>query len=298
VVDSNLALLQSPGSFLLALLIVAFGHTAHANAQTKNTLWRVAAGEKTAFLLGSIHFLQKSSYPLNPVIEQAFDSSKRLVLEIDLNAPEKTQAIAFQRGVYRDGTTLRDHISSESYALTEREGKELGLDMQMLAGVKPWLVTFTMLALKLQKLGFDPNYGVDRYFADRAQRAGKITSGLESFDFQIGLVDSLSTREQEAMLLQTIKEIDGLDNVLNQIVQAWTKGDLAALEELLNGSKNDFPDLHEKLIAARNRRWLSQIDKIMEQDGTALIVVGAGHLVGKEGVVELLKQRGYRVEQL
>jgi uncharacterized protein len=107
----------------------------------------------------------------------------------------------------------------------------------------------------------------------------------------------LSKRDQESLLRETVGEMELLVTNINQIVQSWLNGDSDSLEALLLGGMKEYPELHEKIIVDRNRRWVPQIEKVLAQDGDAIVVVGAAHLVGKDGVIEMLKARGYRLEQ-
>jgi hypothetical protein len=284
----------------LLLLLAPLAGSGQASAQEKSFLWKVRSEKNSVYILGSIHFLKKESYPLKQSIEQAFDAVSKLVLEIDLQSatPEKTRRVTLENGVFRDGTTLQQNVDKETYDLTERRARELGIDLRAMNPLKPWLVAMMLTTMKLQKLGFDPNYGVDRYLAERAKRSGKSTGGLESLEFQIGLLDGLSRRDQEMMLRETLKELDRLDQGVDQIVQLWLKGDVGSLEEWLLAGMREYPEVHEKIIVERNRRWLPQIEKMIAQGENTMVVVGAAHLVGREGVIELLKQRGYTVEQL
>ena len=281
---------------LLALLAIP----AICGAQEKSLLWKVRSGPNTVTILGSIHFLKKENYPLKKNIEDALDSAKKLVLEIDLQATDsqKTQQVIMEKAVNRDGSTLQENVSPENYALAEEKARDLGIDVRSLSPFKPWFVALTLSSLKLQKLGLDPNYGVDRYLAERAKKSGKPIAGLETFEFQIGLFDQLPAKEQELMLRQTLQEMDLLEKGAERIVQAWMKGDSASLEELLLAAMREYPDLYQKLIVDRNRRWLPQIERMIKQGENPLIAVGAAHLIGKDGIIELLKQRGYTVEQL
>src|SRR5262245_34022112 len=133
--------------WLIVLFALSFGLTAAGECQAKNTLWRISSGDKTVFLLGSIHFLKKSSYPLDPAIERAFEASEKIALEIDLQpkTADATRELAMQRGIYLDGTMLRDHLSSDTYQSAERHLRQLGLEIQSLNPLKPWLVAFTIL---------------------------------------------------------------------------------------------------------------------------------------------------------
>lgn len=282
------------------VLLAAPANPRPASGQEKSFLWNVRSEKHSIYILGSIHFLKKDSYPLKKSIEQAFDAVSKLVFEIDLESatPEKTQRVTLANGLYRDGTTLQQNVDKETYDLTERRALELGIDPRALSPLKPWLAALTLTTRKLQKLGFDPSYGVDRYFAERAKRNGKSTGGLESLEFQIGLLDGLSRRDQEMMLRETLRELERLDQGVEQIVQFWQKGEVGLLEEWLLAGMREFPAVHEKMIVERNRRWLPQMEQLIARGGNAMVVVGAAHLVGREGVIELLKQRGYTVEQL
>ena len=287
---------QTVGWVFSLVLLTLFCET--VAAQDKSFLWQIQSGKGNIYILGSVHFLKKENYPLNKTIEKVFDDTQKLVLEIDLNSEDAgmVQRITLEKGIDRD-RTLQQSVSPETYSLAEKRAQELGIDIRTLSPLKPWVVALTMTALQLKKLGFDPNYGVDRYLAERAAKSGKVTMGLETVAFQIGLIDQLSERDQESMLRQSLKEMDLLDRALDQIVRAWSTGDVSALEALLLSGMREYPAVHQNVIVARNRRWLPEIEKMIQQGESTLIVVGAAHLVGKDGVIELLRARGYTVEQ-
>src|SRR5262245_34054372 len=241
----------------------------------------------------------KKTYTLTKTIEKAFNNTQKLVLEIDLKSEDSGtgQRITLEKGINRD-RTLQQSLSPETYSLAEKRAQELGINLHALSPLKPWVAALTMTALQLQKLGFDPNYGVDRYLAERAAKSGKEIVGLETVAFQIGLIDQLSEIDQESMLRQSLKEMDLFDRGLDQIVRAWSTGDVATLERLLLSGMQEYPAVHQTIIVDRNRRWVTRIEKMIEQGESALITVGAAHLVGKDGVIELLRTRGYIVEQM
>lgn len=282
-----------------ALLLLAAIQPLRLNAQEKSFLWKVSRGENTLYLLGSIHYLGKEHSPLRRSIFEALDKSKKLVLEIDLNSlsPEATQRVTLEQALYRDGTTLDQNIDPEVYRAAEKRAAQLGLNIKVLSPMKPWFVALTMTALKMRQLGLDPNLGVDRQLAERARLNGTPTGGLETFEFQIGLMDRLDKREQENMLRETVADLDRIERDIGRIVQAWLSGDGAGLENLLLAGKKKYPDLYAKLIVERNRRWLSEIEKLVNEGGGAMVVVGAAHLVGEDGVIAMLKSRGYKLEQ-
>jgi len=284
---------------LTLVLLLALSAAPSLEAQERTLLWKVSEGDKSIFLLGSIHYLRKENYPLNQAILDAFDASDRLVLEIDLqNTPAgAAQRLTLDKAIYRDGSNLAQNVSQETYQLASKRAAELGIDMQVVQPMKPWFVAMTMLAVKLQRMGLDPKLGVDHHLAERAKRDGKPTSGLETLEFQLGIFDQLSKREQELMLRETAGELERIDKNVKDIVESWLKGDGERLAALLLAGMRQYPELQQKLVIERNRRWLDQIAKLVEQGSNAMVVVGAAHLVGQEGIVDMLKARGLSVEQ-
>jgi uncharacterized protein len=139
---------------------------------------------------------------------------------------------------------------------------------------------------------------VDRHFFERARKAKKDVLWLETADFQLNLLDSLPAKTQEESLLQTLKELDQFETEFEQIMRAWATGQEKQLNDLLLASFKEYPDIYAKLISERNRSWLPKIEGHFQGGNKTLIVVGAAHLVGPDGVVELLKKKGYSVEQL
>ena len=285
------------GSVLLAMLWL--GAAAHVRADEKSLLWKVSKGSSSVYVLGSIHYLRSENYPLKKAILDAFETSKRLVLEIDLNATsgQAAQRLMLEKALFRDGTSLPQNISAETYQLAAERATQLGIDMGIFNPMKPWFAAINLIAIKLKALGLDPRRGVDQYLAGEAKRRGKPISGLETLDFQIGLLDQLSKQNQEAMLRETVSELDLLDRNIDEIVRSWADGDEAVLAKLLLAGMVEFPEIHQKVLVERNRRWLPEIEKSLEQASEALIVVGAAHLVGPDGIIEMLKTKGYSVEQ-
>ena len=284
---------------LLGATICLFDFYSNLAAQEKSFLWQVRSPQNTVHVLGSIHFLKKGSYPLNRIIEETFNGTKKLVLEMDLRSanPEKVRQLTLQKGVSSDGLPLDQRVSKDTYAIVSKRAAEAGVDVRALAPFKPWVVAMTLASMKLQKLGFDPSFGIDRYLADRAEQAEKSIEGLETAEFQIDLFDRLSARQQELFLRQTLLEIDQLESSADKIVQAWRSGDSKAMENLLLRGMHEYPEVKKVIIDDRNRRWLPQIEKLLAQGDNTLVVIGAAHLVGKDGVIELLRDRGYTVEQ-
>ena len=289
--------------WLLLLLFFTTSESAAQNviqAPVKSCLWKVVSKDSTIYLLGSVHLLKSDAYPLGQVIEQAFGDSTKLVLEVNLdslNSPD-AQQMMLTKALLPEGKTLNETLSPATYQAVQQKVEALGLDIEALKRMKPWFLSLSLVAMKMQQLGYDAQHGVDRHFFDRARKAKKEVLGLETADFQLNLLDSLSAKTQEESLLQTLKELDQFETDFEQVVRAWAAGQEKQLDSLLLESFKEYPDIYAKLISERNRNWLPKIESHFRDGNKTLVVVGAAHLVGRDGVVELLKQKGYSVEQL
>lgn len=268
-------------------------------AADKRPLWKIQSKKNVVYLMGSIHYLKPQNYPLDQAMEDAFKNSKKLVLEINLESADKEQQqLMLMKGLYTDGRTLKEGVSAETYVLAEKELKALGSDIRSFNQFKPWLVALTITALKLQRLGFDPNHGIDRYFYRKAKAENKEIAGLETFEYQIDLFDGMSERTQELLLLQTLKDVHAMEGVVDTIVKAWASGDMKTLDSVLLRSLREHPEVYQRFVSDRNRAWLPKIESYLSQSENYMVVVGAGHLAGKDGIIEMLKAKGYSVEQL
>jgi uncharacterized protein len=270
-----------------------------SEAAEKKSLWRIRSKNNVVYLLGSIHYLKSENYPLADAIEAAFRDANRVVFEIDMEGAQgQAQQLMAFKGLYTDGRTLKDHVTPETYALAERQFTRVGLDIQIFNQFKPWFTALSLLAVKLQALGFDPSQGIDSYFSRKAKQEKKETSGLETLEYQFDLFDKLPQRVQEALLLQALSGGESTEAAVNSVVKAWAAGDLQALDALLLRDWRDYPELYQSLVVNRNRAWLPKIESYLWQNENTLVIVGAGHLGGNDGLIEMLKARGYSVEQL
>ena len=269
-------------------------------AQEKNFLWKVASDKGSVYLLGSIHLLKSQDAKLKPIIDETFNKSQRLAFEVDLTQenPEQIQKLIWQKGINLDGKTLQQKVSQETFQSATVWANDLGIDIKVLNPLKPWLAGLTLTVMTLQKLGYNPESGIDRQLARRAKLANKPVSGLETHESQFDVFDRLTPALQEMMLRQSLKEVEQIGGMVDDMVRAWRDGDIVAAEKLFLGSMKEFPEIREKLLDERNRNWLPQIEKFIASGEATLVVVGAAHMVGKNGIIELLKARGYKLEQM
>lgn len=292
---------------LLVILVLLWSHLALAVNSTHEVpvvesaqiLWKVQSPQNTIYLAGSIHVLQKDHYPLHHEFDDAFNASSRLIFEVDLDGLSSplAQMNMLRKGLYLNGETLPTVLSPESYATAKAGLAGLGQQIEDFHRLKPWMVATAVMALELQKLGFESAYGVDRHFFEKAKAAGKDIQGLETVEFQLNLFDQLSPSIQEQFLLQTLEDLKNLGTQVSDMVEAWKQGNVQQLEALLAGM-GEYPELNQALVINRNHDWLPHVERALQEKKPVFIVVGALHLLGKEGLVEALKEKGYLVQQL
>lgn len=294
-----LALLAIVFSLSLGAATVAAQQSPATEKTSRGCLWEVSSEKGTLFLLGTVHLLKPGTHTVSPAAAAAFRQAGTILLELDLDegeSPESRQM--FARKATLQGETLEDKVSRETLDLAKEKTEALGLPFERLRNLKPWSLSLTLSLFKLQTLGFDPKHGVDRYYFEKGKQAGKEIRALETMEYQLDLFDGMSDRLQEEFLLQTLGELDRLGEETEQLVQAWSGGEVEVLAELMRKSFEDYPGLYQRLIVERNKNWLLEIDPILDRPGTTLLVVGALHLVGPESVVALLEKQGYTVKQL
>lgn len=280
--------------------LVAVHLRADASPGQKSFLWKVRSNASTVYLLGSVHAFRKGLYPLPRKIEDAFSESDTLVVEADINGLGVESAMAMLGGaLYPENETLERHLSSETFELAKKRLAGFGIPIELFQKTKPWLLALMISALEMQKLGLDPEYGIDRHFLDKA-RDGKRIVELESIAYQVNLLSSLSDAEQDVFLLHTLKDMDHLQQEMEIMLTAWSAGDTKVMESILTKEAGQDPGIssvYEKLLSERNKGMSSRIEGFLKTGGKYFVVVGAGHLVGKGGIPELLRGKGYSVEQ-
>ncbi len=281
----------------VALLAVA----AFANLRADPAAWRVTAsngGEVT--LLGSMHYLKDEDYPLPESVSRLYERADALVMELDLDdlGSASQQSTLLGAAMLPSGTRLRDVLDAELYAHTDRRARELGVDLELLANFEPWLVAITLLDQGMGQLGYHAERGLEQYFVGLAEPDGKEIYGLESLESQIRIFDELPRSSQQALLEQTLDELEAADDAMRELAGAWRHGELETLTEKLLADFEGFPGLYDSLVVDRNRRWIEPLEQYLRERRRYLVVVGALHLVGPDNVVMLLEQRGYTVTRL
>lgn len=284
---------------VLSVLGGAFSPQSHAEETSKSCLWSIQKGSHKLYLLGSIHVLKSDAYPLAAAIENAYSSSQKVVFETDMNAmldPAVAQKM-MQLALYPEGQTLNQQLRPDTLNKLKAKMSELGLPMQQFSRFKPWFIALTLAQLELQRMGFTPAFGVDMHFFGRTKSDQKGTGFLEPIDFQLNLLSKMSASDQDALLVQTLEEMGIITELAADMLAYWKSGDAENLYHLLNKSFEERPGLRDKLLIQRNKRWVSGIEALLKENKNVLVIVGAGHLVGPDSLVDLLRKNGHSVKQ-
>jgi len=160
------------------------------------------------------------------------------------------------------------------------------------------MLALTLVEFEWQKAGFDQMYGLDRHFHDRAKVEGKMVQGLETVDYQLSLFDGMTMAEQDHLLAETLKEIDTEQANMAKLMEAWKAGDAPTVERIVLSALRQEPQLYQRLLVDRNKAWVPKLEALFARTGHTFVVVGAAHLVGPDGLISLLRAKGYTVEQM
>ena len=283
----------------LAFAFLALTAGAQAPRTDNPALWKVSGPQGSLYLFGSFHLLPPDVAWRTPAVARALEEAGTLVFETDVagaNEEKTMQPLMVKYGLLPAGQTLRGILPEKTNAELERAATELGLPPEALAPMRPWLAGMVLGVQFVIKQGYDPAKGVEQQVIAWAKQNGKALATLESIESQLRIFADL-TREQEVDLLTvSLREIRETPAALAEMLAAYRTGDQAALEKTLNAGFDGLPALRQRILGDRHRKWLPRIEKMIADGGGCVIIVGAAHLVGRDGLIALLRAQGYKVE--
>jgi uncharacterized protein YbaP (TraB family) len=285
-----------------ALLLSLAAGVAHAEPP-KPLLWKVSDADNSIYLLGSFHLLKDSDYPLADSTYAALEDAERVVFELapaEMNDPALGQKMG-AAAMRTDGTTLQQSVPEETWNQLLAFTVKRGMPIANLQRFEAWFVGLIVSLTEMQALGLDPEKGLDKHFAQRAAEAGKPVSGLETGDQQIALFDGMDATQQLQYLQDTLSELANVEAEIDRMHGLWRSGDGQALYAATGAEmKAEYPALYQRINVDRNRAWLPRLAGMLDDSDSddTLVVVGALHLLGDDGVLAMLKAKGYQVERL
>jgi uncharacterized protein YbaP (TraB family) len=270
----------------------------------KHFLWKVTGSKGVVYLLGTIHVGKADFYPLPSIIEDSFKKADTLVEEIDISEPGETarlQQRVIEDGGYPNGDAITNHLSEGTRSHLAAYVKKGGLSEPAIAHMRPWLVSMLVVQFELQRMGFDPSNGLDRHFLEEARQSHKPIRALEDAGSQLELFSSLSQKLQDRLLLSTLVDMEKSGDFFDLLTRAWQSGDTAAIREVITSGVRDYPQLKPlmtKMFDDRNTAMTAKIARFLQTPKSYFVAVGAGHLVGDQGIPSQLRRKNFRVEQL
>jgi uncharacterized protein YbaP (TraB family) len=264
-----------------------------------HALWELHGKHNTVYILGSIHVLRPSDYPLAPAVLNAYRDANSILMEVNLAEIDlqsmQTELLASAR--LPEGKTLQAIMGDARYQRAQVLAREVGIDLGIFDAFAPWFAAEAISQLQLQQLGFQPQSGVEMFFLERARTDGKSVAGLETVHDQIALFNALSMDEQADYLVSSLEEAHDLPKEVAAMVHAWASGDTQWFADELKSEIGRDPVLYDSVLVARNRKWVPKIEALLNDDKNYLVIVGTAHLVGQGSVIALLKKDGIAAAQ-
>ena len=297
---------------LCSLLFLAGCSALNDDSGKKHLFWKVSDSNSTVYLLGSLHFADSSFYPLDTIIENAFDRAEELAVEIDVTDDSISRQITLmteKQGFFHDGRILDSVIPASVSKSLDSLCLAWKLPLGSFSRYKPLSAGMTVTAVGLVRLGYDAKLGIDVHFLERARDAGKNVVSLETVEEQAFVLtgdddsDSLGIFYLETIL----RETPSLDSATRGMMRAWKAGDDSLFCVNMNLDRAELSpadslfkkEINERIYYSRNRKMAEKIADFLTEDRNMFVVVGAAHLAGNhENVIDLLRAKGFVIEQL
>jgi uncharacterized protein YbaP (TraB family) len=259
-------------------------------------LWEIHTADQKnkSFLFGTIHIINDVDFFYPQGTQNALDQSEKVIFEVDMkDMMDMSKAMGMLQKAYMDdGLRLKDILEDDDYKLVEAHFQKMGLPLFFLERIKPmFLSIFASEEIRPEDLQSGKIKSYEMEFAKTAEQKGKMTGGLETIDFQISIFDKIPYKDQAAMLVESIKSSDTGSDQFKQMVDIYKKQDINAMQDMMKADET-IETYEDVLLNQRNKNWIPVMKELMSES-TTFFAVGAGHLGGEEGVINLLRKEGY-----
>ncbi|MFL0801263.1 MAG: TraB/GumN family protein [Agarilytica sp.] len=264
-------------------------------------VWRVSKEGHHLYIGGTIHLLSKTDYPLPKPFYTAYQEAQTLVFETDMAAIQSFSFLMKMNQVmtFNDGRTLQSSLKPQTYKKLQQHFKSRAMHAEAYALYTPIGITMLISLFELQRIGLNPEFGVDQHFATKAKKDHKPMAGLETPDEHLSYIANMAAGKEDELIQKTLEELEHTEAIMQELKTAWKAGDNKKLNDLaIREMKMLYPKIYASLLVERNNHWIPKIDNMIKNKDVEMILVGALHLVGKEGLIHQLKQNGYTVENL
>lgn len=290
------------GIFCVCLMVMQAGTAVARDEAAKCFLWEARSESTTVYLLGSIHMMREDLYPLNRCYDEAYAKADTVVVELNLLAvdPSEMGQRMLSLGLFPQGETLADHLTPPTLKRLKEYLQSSGIPYDKVAQMRPWLLGLTLTLQEAARHGYRSDMGIDLTYLTKAQGKKEILQ-LESLDSQLAALSGDSPLEQELMLAASLEDLPRLKQYMGEMVALWQRGDADGLYAMVIEPLQRYPSLTQsfrRLFDERNRAMSKKIEGYLTQKKTYLVIVGGGHIGGKDGLVKLLQAKGYALRQV
>ncbi len=278
------------------ILIIIILACIDLNAEDKNFMWEIKSDSATVYLLGSAHVAREDLYPLDSAIENAFERSQYLAVELDINNVDPT--LLLEKIKLPEGTNLEDLLEPELYKRLKKEFNKYKVPSSMFKFYKPWFAVLYLGQIQLMNEGYNPSSGIDKYFLDKAE--DKIILALETPEEQLAIFDEFDKIPNE-FVEYSLNDMDSTVIRMEKMFEAWVVGDTASIiEDIIDDfqTEEEFEEITKLLIDVRNNVMAEKIMEYLKTGNTYFVVVGAAHIPGNNGILSIFRREGiYSIKQ-
>ncbi|MCB0805373.1 MAG: TraB/GumN family protein [Bacteroidales bacterium] len=279
----------------LLVAIILFAATAFG----QSSVWKISGNGKTVFLGGTVHILKEKDFPLPDEFDLAYGQADLLVFEADVKQVQSQEGMAklMQAAIYGGDTTLQTVLSQPVYDSLSKAFSEAGMSIKMFDKMRISMTIMSLVAIKLRNMGMT-NEGVDMYYYTKAIESEKEIQFLETVEKQIHILLHMGEGFEDAFVKYSLRDLHQIETMLTELVNSWRSGNTKFEEAIIEEMATDFPVLYNNLLAERNNDWMKTIDGYFETDAVEFVLVGNLHMYGNEGLLNQLKDKGYKIEQI
>ena len=302
-------------SAIAAITLFAFLFVA-ATAMARDTtaspaIWKIDGEKGDIYFFGSFHILPKDLVWRTPALDAALNVANQIVFEVDFDQAQDASVmgdLVARYGFLPPDKSLRRMIAVEYRAKLEATAADLGLPIASVDRMRPWLAALTITSLtairQTSRTGTKPDPaaamseqgGVDLKLWNWARQNSKPRGALETVESQIQVFANLRPEQEVQYLVMILQQGSKVEESIDLLLNAWKTGNIRELDRALNGDMDSFPAMRKALFDDRHAKWMPQIEAMLNDGRTHVIVVGAAHLVGRGSVIDLLRAKGIRVE--
>lgn len=285
----------------LLFVAILFFWAGTALAQVAPAVWKMQDEDTTIYITGTIHLMTPETRWFNDELRARFDAADNLVLEYNMQDDSQANvgALMQQAGMLPADDSLKNYFSADTYDQIMQLMAALPPELQVPAAVferfRPWLAMLQLTAATAVAKGFLPQYGVDLTLMTMAGQSGKTVIGLETAEFQVRLFADLSDEEAAGLIEAGLPQLEDLEDSFIAMRDNWLAGNMEELASIINEGFGEDDSALELFLWQRNRNWRDQLIAALDEPGTFYVAVGAGHLAGKQNLIELLREAGQEV---